>query len=163
VILDTPASDGGIHSPFKEAAGTRLARASLVQAYGRKDIAPGPVLGGVSTRTSAGTITVTIKNPSKGIVLHTNGSVGFESLPYEVAQYSVRWTNVPIVSHTADSITLGGVPKNATRLRYLWRSNACGLELFDCPVYVAVEPLEGGLSGEHPFLPLGPFLADIPK
>ena len=30
-------------------------------------------------------------------------------------------------------------------------------------VYVAVEPLSGGLSGEHSFLPLGPFLADIPS
>ena len=28
--------------------------------------------------------------------------------------------------------------------------------------YVGVEPLAGGLSGEHGFLPLGPFLADIP-
>lgn len=163
MILDTPASDGGIHSPYKEAAGTRLARASLVHAYDRKDISPGPVLGSVSTRTTAGTVTVSIKNPSKGVVLHTDGRVGFEALPYEAVPYSVRWTNVPIVSHTADSVTLGGVPANATRLRYLWRSNACGLKLFDCPVYVAVDRLDGGLSGEHPFLPLGPFLADIPK
>ena len=163
VILDTPASDGGIHSPFKEAAGARLARASLVQAYGRKDITPVPVLGGVSARTTAGTVTVAIKNSGKGVVLHTDGSVGFEALPYEATRYSVRWTNVPIIFHTADSVTLGDVPANATRLRYLWRSNACGLELFGCPVYVVVEPLGGGLSGEHGFLPLGPFLADIPR
>lgn len=121
------------------------------------------MLGGVSARTAAGTVTISIKNPNKGVVLHTDGSTGFEALPYEAVRYSARWQNVPIISHTTDSVTLGGVPSNATRLRYLWRSNACGLGLFDCPVYVVVEPLKGGLSGEHTFLPLGPFLADIPK
>lgn len=70
---------------------------------------------------------------------------------------------MPIVSTSSDSVTLGSVPTNATRLRYLWHSNACGLERFSCPVYVKVEPLRGGLSGEHGFLPLGPFLAAIPK
>ena len=171
VILDTPASDGGIHSPYKEAAGARLARASLaraslVQAYGRSDVQPGPVLGSVSPVRGAvggGTVTVTISNPGGGVELHTDGSVGFEVLPAEEHPYSVLWTNVKILSHSKDSVTLGPVPANATRLRYLWYSNACGLKLFNCPVYVVVPPLKGGLSGEHGFLPLGPFLAVIPR
>lgn len=33
IILDTADPAGGIHSPYKEAAGTRLARASMIQAY----------------------------------------------------------------------------------------------------------------------------------
>ena len=112
MILDTPASDGGIHSPYKEAAGTRLARASLVHAYGRKDISPGPVLGSVSTRTTAGTVTVSIQNPSQGVALHTDGRLGFEALPYEAVPYSVRWTNVPIVFHTAGTARIEHVGKS---------------------------------------------------
>ena len=162
IILDTADPQGGIHSPYKEAAGTRLARASMIQAYGRTDLTPGPILGGVSACTAGGTVTVTINNTGQGVVLHTDGAMGFEALPFEHTPYSVFWTNVPIISHTPTSVTLGNVPANATRLRYLWMSNACTTELFKCPVYVTVEPLQGGLSGEHDFLPLGPFLADIP-
>ena len=167
--MDTPASDGGIHSPYKEAAGARLARASLVQAYGRSDVQPGPVLGGVSPvrdvrdAVGGGTVTVMIDNPGGGVKLHTDGSVGFEVLPAEERPYSVLWANVKIMSYSMNSVTLGPVPANATRLRYLWYSNACGLKLFNCPVYVEVPPLKGGLSGEHGFLPLGPFLAEIPQ
>jgi hypothetical protein len=92
VILDTPDPMGGIHSPYKEAAGTRLARASMIQAYARTDLAAGPILGGVSVRNPAdGTVTITIKNPGKGITLHTDGSVGFEALPFEKKPYSVYW------------------------------------------------------------------------
>jgi hypothetical protein len=135
----------------------------MIQAYGRKDIAPGPVLGGVGARAADGTVAVTIKNAGKGVTLHTDGAFGFEALPYEHTAYSAYWTNVPIVAHTADSVTLGDVPANATRLRYLWYANACSTERFKCPIYVTVDPLHDGLSGEHGFLPLGPFIADIPK
>ena len=34
--------------------------------------------------------------------------------------------------------------------------------MYSCAVYVGVEPLKGGLSGELGFLPLGPFVADLP-
>ena len=35
--------------------------------------------------------------------------------------------------------------------------------IYTCPVCTAVAPLKSGLSGEHGFLPLDPFLADIPS
>ena len=167
IILDTADSGGGIHSPFKEAAGTRLARAALKQVYGMsaQQVAQGPVLGSVSARAPAqnGSVTVTLRSAGGGVELHTDGKLGFEALPAEAHPYAAHWQNIPIVVHGKDSLTLGGVPANATRIRYLWYSNACGLELFKCPVYTAVAPLKGGLSGEHGFLPLGPFLADIPS
>jgi hypothetical protein len=54
-----------------------------------------------------------------------------------------------------------GVPANATRLRYLWYNNPCGAAPYGCPIYVPVSPI-GADSGEMPFLPLGPFIADLP-
>jgi|EP01047_Picozoa_sp_COSAG01_P034404 hypothetical protein len=41
-------------------------------------------------------------------------------------------------------------------------SNPCGLEVFGCAVYVEVQPLGHVFSGDFPFLPLPPFVADIP-
>jgi hypothetical protein len=35
VILDTPNPTGGVHSPFKQTVGSRLARAGLEVAYGQ--------------------------------------------------------------------------------------------------------------------------------
>jgi hypothetical protein len=135
----------------------------MIQAYGRTDLDTNPTLAAVSARTDEGTVTVTVKNPGKGLTLHTDGRLGFEALPFEHTAYSAYWTNVPIISHNADSATLGGIPSNASRLRYLWMTNACSTELFKRPVYATIQPLNGGLSGEHEVLPLGPFLADIPK
>jgi hypothetical protein len=40
-------------------------------------------------------------------------------------------------------------------------SNPCGLSVFGCAVYVAVKPLGHIFSGDLPFLPLPPFIADI--
>jgi hypothetical protein len=34
IILDTPAASGSVHSPYKQAAGARLARGALATAYG---------------------------------------------------------------------------------------------------------------------------------
>lgn len=192
VILDTANYDGGIHSAFKQPAGSRLARASLVQAYGMastvfstphvKSITPmlppsrhtssvhssgggdinnGGNGGGGSNGSSsssgfaAGTIVIGIENANMGVVLHTNGSVGFEVL------FNNTWLTVPIISYSTDTVTVGNVPSTATRIRYLWYSNACGINLYSCPVYVKVPPLHGGLSGEESFLPLGPFVADL--
>ena len=53
-------------------------------------------------------------------------------------------------------------PQELTPLPPPRYGNACGMQLYSCAVYVGVEPLKGGLSGELGFLPLGPFVADLP-
>ena len=57
------------------------------------------------------------------------------------------------------TITLGKVPAGASRVRYEWYGNACGLGLFGCAVYTSVPPLPG--SGQVGLLPLAPFVADL--
>ena len=108
--------------------------------------------------TATRTVTITLNNAAGGIALHTDGSKGFEVL----LASNNTWVTVPIASHTADAVTVGNVPASATSIRYLWYSNACGIAaLYACPIYVNVVPLQGGLSGEEGFLPLGPFIADL--
>jgi hypothetical protein len=71
-----------------------------------------------------------------------------------------KWLSVPVTDHTRDTVTIGPVPARATRLRYNWYSNPCGIGVFGCAVYAKVTPL-GKLSGEEAFLPLAPFVMDI--
>ena len=57
--------------------------------------------------------------PGAGIQLHS--TVGFECLS------KGTWVGAAVASHTADTLTLGSVPLDATRLRYVaadgeWRS-----------------------------------------
>ena len=42
-------------------------------------------------------------------------------------------------------------------------NNPCGLEPFGCAVYVQVEFVGSLLSGDEPFLPLPPFVADLKR
>ena len=163
VILDTANDDGGIHSKFKQPAGARLARAALALVYGTGvTVAAGPSVKSVVALLPKGggdgTATITLNNAGAGIAMHTDGRRGFEVL----LPSNNTWVSVPVASHTADTVTVGSIPSTATRLRYLWYANACGIAaLYACPVYVTVSPLQGGLSGEEDFLPLGPFVADL--
>ena len=59
-----------------------------------------------------------------------------------------KWLSVPVTDHTRDTVTIGPVPARATRLRYNWYSNPCGIGVFGCAVYAKVTPL-GKLSGEE--------------
>ena len=168
VSLDTPdrpstepephSAGFNVHSPFKQPTAARLARAGLSVAYGL-DIpgGTGPVHGSVKTFPGATVpLELTVKNvgTGAGVVLH--GKEGFELL------VAGKWLSVDVVGHTKNgvSIALPLTKEKATKLRYNWYSNPCGIHCFGCAVYVGVEPL-GNFSGAEPFLPLAPFVMDL--
>ena len=101
-----------------------------------------------------GELVLAIENAGSG-VSELRSSKGFEALA------AGHWVSCPATSRTSSTVTVSGVPEGATKLRYNWWSNPCGLEVFGCAVYVDVEPLGHVFSGDFPFLPLPPFVADI--
>ena len=151
VILDTPNPSGGVHSPFKQPVGSRLARAGLEVAYGVKQESLGPRVQGV--RRLGPNLTITFIDVGSGSGIEVHNTTGFELLvPAEGPNASTTpgtWVNAKIVAHNANTVTIGAAPPTATRLRYEWYGNACGLSCFECAVYTAVTPL-GNLSGEAP-------------
>eukprot|EP00937_MAST-01D_sp_MAST-1D-sp2_P000996 g996.t1 len=175
VALDTPNPSGGVHSPYKQPVGSRLARAGLGAAYGIKQPTRGPVVESVrwaDTRTPTSSLTVVVggllgagagASPS----LLVRNTTGFEVLmprpPDGNTSRPGLWLNAPVVAHDAGAgtVTLAGAPANGTHLRYEWYGNPCGLGCFECAVYGAVPPL-GALSGELDFLPLPPFIIELP-
>ena len=150
-INGVPGADPGcnVHSPFKAPPAARLARAALATVYSVPVDTVGPVPGAV-TRTADGTgLVLTVEDAGQGVA-EPRSSRGFEVLSAGV------WVSVPATSHTASTVTISAVPAGATKLRYNWYDNPCGLNCFECAVYVNVRPA-GNWSGEHPFLPLPPF------
>lgn len=155
----------GVHSPFKQPTAARLARAGLEMAYNFSFDSTGPLPGllkrAIGTGTDGthastdGSLILTVENVGTG-VLPLRSSRGFEVLD------SGRWVSVTAASQTASTVTISGVPATGTMLRYNWYSNPCGYYCFGCAVYVGVAPL-GQLSGAEPFLPLPPFIVDIPQ
>ena len=178
VILDTPNPSGGVHSMYKQPAGSRLAREALKLAYGMDSITVSPRVAAVAL-SAADTATITLD--TGGAILRNQSGFGFEVLiPLADKQRgnqqkpnTSQWINAPIQSASGKVVTIGSVPPNATRVRYLWWGNPCGLghcsgsgrsivcdKMAKCPVYITVQPL-GALSGELDFLPLGPFVSDF--
>merc|ERR1712113_976108 len=124
------------------------------------DSASGPWVESVAR--DAGCIVIKLKGlGSEGIQLHN--TTGFEVLVNDGGVKSPGvWMNTPITSHTHDSVTIGPIPANATKIRYLWYGDACGLECFQCAVYTGAQIL-GELTGELDFLPLPPFIQALPE
>jgi len=151
VILDTPVASGSVHSPYKQPAGDRLLRGALGTAYGQpqQDVA----VGSVSVHPS-GAVVVTVSGMSSGQSLQVRAKMGFEVFGGDKA-----WHAVPIVSSTADSVTLEAF-KGATAVRYLWTDSPCTAQPYLCAVYAPVVPL-GDLSGQLDFVPLGPFARSL--
>ena len=147
-----------VHSPFKQPTAARLARAGLAAHYGVSVDTVSPLAGNLSRdgkNGQGGELILTVLNAGAGVApLRT--SKGFEALD------AGHWVSCPATGHTASTVTITGVPATATKLRYNWYSNPCGLDVFGCAVYVDVEPLGHVFSGDFPFLPLPPFVADIP-
>lgn len=153
VILDTPNADGGIHSKFKQATGSRLVRAGLPVAYNVKVDTVGPMVEGIDKKE--GTIIVRLSHMGAGVGLVIKNTTGFEVLGGDGF-----WYNTPISTHTTTSVTISSIPINATQLRYLWYNNPCGLSCYECAVYSSVLPL-GNQSGELDFVPLAPFILNL--
>jgi sialate O-acetylesterase len=161
VNMDTPMSDGNVHSIFKQPTAARLARAGLAVAYGMQfDTNAGPSVKGVEVEGDS--VTVKLIGLGKGGV-QIRSTTGFEVLVNDggVAAPGV-WVNTPITGHQSDSVTIGALASNASKIRYSWYSKPCGLDLFGCAVYTGTTAL-GNLSGELDFMPLPPFIQDLPS
>ena len=158
VILDTANPSGGVHSSHKQPAAARLARATLSSAYGVDTGTLAPRVASVK-RGGNGTAAVRLRDLGTGVQVHN--TTGFEAMVVSPRNGSQgTWVSTPVIAHDAGSVTLGGFPAGATRLRYLWYQDACGLETYGCAVYTTV-PAIGNLSGELTFLPLAPFIMDL--
>ena len=164
VTLDTPVASGSIHSPFKQPVGARLARGALSTAYGQRHTLS-PVVASVTKhhnymgQEGAATIVVTVGGlgPNPPWPLEIRNHLGFEVLTKDGV-----WQSTPIKSSEGVALTLDAA--NATdglALRYLWYTTPCGVQPYRCTVYAQVPALRG-LSGELSFLPLGPFIVQLP-
>lgn len=156
-INGRPGGDAGfnVHSPFKQPTAARLARSGLAEAYGITMDTVGPVARSLSRAGQH--LVLAISGVAGGILPVKPAARGFEILVGD------EWQSVPIVAQTSDTVTIASPSEHAqgNKLRYNWYSNPCGEECFDCAVYVRVKPI-GNLSGELDFLPLAPFIMDIP-
>ena len=152
----------GVHSPFKQPSGARLARAALALLEPKLVDTGGPKIKPVNFKQGAANIEVAITGEGQGI-LPLRSSKGFEVLSDGV-WHSVAAT---VTGKTTLSIALpagtnySATSRGASALRYNWYSNPCGYFPFGCAVYVHVTPLRGNASGEKPFLPLPPFWAEL--
>jgi sialate O-acetylesterase len=156
VIIDTPVASGSVHSPWKQPAGSRLARGGLAVAYGMDTGRGGPVA--VSATLVSGHITVKLGGLGAGGLTLKQNKLGFEALGLDG-----MWHSTPVTGKTTDSVTVGPAPAGAKAVRYLWYSSPCSPYAgqpqvpYHCPVYTDAKPL-GGLTGEGDMLPLGPFV-----
>ena len=162
VILDTPSAYGSVHSPYKQPAGSRLARAGLATIYNLSRFgAVEPRLASVQVQATW-RLAIAIKLRGLGAtgIEAPRAAAGFELLCSDMIWHSAL---LDAKSVTNDTISLP-VPQGCvspSAVRYLWYATPCGNTPFSCPIYTAAEPL-GGLSGEREYLPLGPFVAPIP-
>jgi sialate O-acetylesterase len=161
VLLDTPVASGSVHSPYKQAAGDRLARGALATAYGVAQ--PSPIV--TSVNVSGNTAVITIGGVAGGATVMTRATLGFEALGTDNTWHTVAITSSGGAS--GDEVVVGGLPAGAKAMRYLWTSAPCGqaygnLEPYVCPIYVQAPLLQNPpLSGQFDFLPLGPFYVEL--
>ena len=169
VVLDTPAINGFVHSPFKQPVGARLARQALDVAYQMPQPSP-RVTGAGYTAAEAGAE----GDPGKSTVVVTLAGLGFpagaiqvrQSWGFELLSSLGVWHGAAIQKAEgatlvldASNATAGGKPPSA--LRYLWYTAPCTMHPYQCPVYVEVPPVVGGESGEMEYLPLAPHIMYI--
>merc|ERR1711957_267325 len=125
--------------------------------YGMKMGTLGPKVKSVAREGNSAVITLT----DLGTAVEVHNATGFEAMVVSPRNASeATWVSTPIINHSSDSVTLGAFPSGATRMRYLWYQDACGLHAYECAVYTTVSAI-GNLSGEFSFLPLGPFIMDL--
>merc|ERR1712232_415768 len=120
---------GDVHSPYKAPAAARLARAGLREAYGIDvdSVGPRAQIG----KRKGDSLQIKLTEIGSGQVELHEPTDGFEVLS------GGKWASTPIIAHSSDSITVGNVPADATKLRYLWYGNPCGeKQSFQCSVYV---------------------------
>lgn len=175
-----------VHSPFKQPTAARLARAALPVAYNMSVDTVGPVVASAKLDASTNTARVLLGQLGTGAGVQLHGSKGFEvlsdgkwvsvpirshtadtiilALPAKSPPAPRAEVPPPAAAARAEGGQLNAANTSAgapTKLRYSWYSNPCGLEPFGCAVYVTTTPLAPGLSGEEPFLPLPPFIANL--
>ena len=163
VIVDTPVASGSVHSPFKQAAGQRLARGALAVAYvDRLAHAVDPVATGAALSADGASLVVSVGGVGDLGLDVKVGAEGFEVLG-NCSATQLCWKSCKISGSGSGSgsVTVGGLPAAVRAVRYLWGSSPCGSNSpYQCPVYAKVKPL-GALSGEDHPLPLGPFIMEV--
>eukprot|EP00039_Didymoeca_costata_P023904 m.8650 g.8650 ORF g.8650 m.8650 type:complete len:204 (-) comp3935_c0_seq1:5-616(-) len=143
-----------VHSPFKQPIGARLARAGLKMIYNVSIENVAPRLESITT-TAEGFLLKFSNLYNTSLELHSTR--GFELL---VNSTWCSTTINPKLSTSTMVFVNSGTCGNAKRIRYNWYDNPCGMNCYQCAIYAKVAPL-GDYTGELPFLPLGPFVADI--
>ena len=159
VILDTPVASGSIHSPYKQAAGSRLARGALATAYSTPQ--PYPTVASVALDSAGKSVKLAVGGGGSGVVIR-------QQFGFEILGSDSLW-HVAVIDAKAsagDTVVFGPVPAGAKAVRYLWGTSSapCGntdgpVQIpYNCAVNIKV-PALGSLSGEFDTLPLGPFIA----
>ena len=158
VILDTPMADGSIHSPYKQAAGSRLARGALATAYGTPQ--PYPTVASIALDSAGKNVKLVLGGGGSGLVIR-------QQFGFEILGSDSQWHTAIIDTKASagDTVVFGPAPAGAKAVRYLWGTSAapCGntegpVQIpYNCAVNVNV-PALGALSGEFDTLPLGPFI-----
>ena len=159
VILDTPSAYGSVHSPLKQTAGSRLARAALATIYGLTEYDVSPFVKGVVLDAASSVVKISLGGLGPGGIQPPRSAAGFELLCKDDVWHSALCTTTAVAGA---NITLP-VPHDCAApraVRYLWYDTPCGNYPYQCPIYTATTKL-GGLSGEQDFLPLGPFIETI--
>ena len=106
-----------------------------------------PFFDGLDRDHGANVVTLTVGNITGGSEVRLHGTQGFEVLvpasehvpnpasaalgPAPAASEMI-WLSVAITGHSTTSVTVSGVPKSATKIRYNWWSNPCGEDCFKC-------------------------------
>lgn len=156
VIIDTPVASGSVHSPYKQAAGSRLARGALATTYNTPQ--PNPVVKSVVKAGANLVLTVDGLGEGADAGIEIRSNFGFEILGGDD-----NWHTVEITGSTTDTVTFGPAPAGASGVRYLWGTSdaPCGNAApYKCAVNIKV-PALGALSGEFESLPLGPFIQEL--
>ena len=158
VIVDTPSAYGSVHSPFKQPAGSRLARGALSTIYNMTGFDTSPTVKHVALTASAGVVVTLTGLGAGGRIEPPRAAAGFELLCKDTWHSAL----VNAASIAGATITLplpaGCVAPRA--IRYIWYDTPCSNYPYMCPIYVTA-PALGGLSGELDSLPLGPFILSI--
>jgi hypothetical protein len=161
VILDTPSAYGSVHSPFKQIAGSRLARAALATIYGLSD-GVSPFVTAVTRvvlDATSSVVKVSLGGLGPGGIEPPRSAAGFELLCKDDVWHSALCTATAVAGATI-TLQLPHGCEAPRAVRYLWYDTPCGNDVGRCPIYTATTKL-GGLSGEQEFLPLGPFIKTI--
>ena len=144
------------HSPYKQAAGSRLARGALATVYGMPQ--PYPTVASIALSGKSVKLVVAGLGNASSAGIQIRQPFGFEILGSDSLWHTAT---IDTEASAGNAVVFGPAPVGAMAVRYLWGTSSapCGnAEPYNCAVNAKVPALPGALSGEFAFLPLGPFV-----